>query len=150
MTETCAEAHDLANVVTFPGENPRKTTFTFACGCSVTVAAPDDHMIAPRDPTLVWIGRRLRWARQHVYASPAEFARVIGTTTAKLREIEEGDRALTLSQLISAANKLRCGSDYLLMGELRLVDPALRGLLVKRHPELRQDELLAGKAQGSA
>ena len=43
MTETCAEAHDLANVVTFPGENPRKTTFTFACGCSVTVAAPDDH-----------------------------------------------------------------------------------------------------------
>ena len=29
------------NVLLFPGENPRKTVFTFACGSTVTIKTPE-------------------------------------------------------------------------------------------------------------
>lgn len=84
------------------------------------------------------IGLRLRWARELFYPSQTEFARVMGVTPSTINKIENGERALNVVNIISAANKLRCGTEYLLTGDVRGVDRDLRRLLIRQHPELLQ------------
>lgn len=92
------------------------------------------------------IGRRLRWARELVYPSQAAFARAINVDKSTIAKIEKGDRGLTIMTLMLAAQKLRCSADFLLVGELVLVEPSLRANLVKRHPELLEPPPLPTKA----
>ena len=92
-------------------------------------------------PHFVWIGKRLRWARELVYPTQAEFAYVMDMPQATLDKIEKGERMLSVVSLISASNKLRTGSEFLLFGDLTQVDPELRRLLVKKHPELAEPML---------
>lgn len=84
------------------------------------------------------IGQRLRWARELVYDSQAEFARAMGIDKSQLSKMESGQRALSLANLLTAGNKLRTGTDFLLTGNIAGVDRALRILLVQRHPELAE------------
>lgn len=93
---------------------------------------PDDKWRA----TYVMIGKRLRWARELIYDTQAEFARALDVDKSTINKIENGDRSLSIETLIYAANKLQTGADYLLFGELLGVDPELRERLVQRHPEL--------------
>lgn len=93
-------------------------------------------------PTYEAIGRRLKWARELVYPTQSEFARVLEIDKGQVSKVERGERAMSLITLIYAANKLRTGSDYLLFGELAGVDRELRTLLIQRHPELLQEQAL--------
>ena len=84
----------------------------------------------------IWIGRRLRWARELAYGSGAAFARVMGLSQAHVNRMERGERSLSYLNLVSAANKLQTGTEYLLTGDLSSVETELRRALIQRHPEL--------------
>jgi transcriptional regulator with XRE-family HTH domain len=96
---------------------------------------PEDEA---RIETYRWIGLRLRWARELVYPTQAAFARALNLDKHALAKIEHGKRPLRLVNLITAANKLRTGTEYLLTGNLAGVEPELQRLLMQRHPELLQ------------
>lgn len=91
---------------------------------------------AARRATFEWIGKRLRWAREQIPLTQTEFARSLGITTVTLSHAEAGKRTLSVLSLITAANRLRCGTEYLLTGDLVAVEPELRERLVLAHPEL--------------
>lgn len=96
---------------------------------------PEDEA---RLETYRWIGLRLKWARELVYPTAAAFARALNLDKHALAKIEHGKRPLRLVNVITAANKLRTGTEYLLTGNLAGVEPELQRLLVQRHPELLQ------------
>ena len=82
------------------------------------------------------IGRRMKMARAIVYGEQQEFARVMGMDKSTLNKIEAGTRGISLLNLLSAGEKLRTGTDFLLKGDLRLVNNDLLLALVQRHPQL--------------
>jgi len=86
--------------------------------------------------TYEWIGKRLRWAREQIPLTQTELAHALGVSTTVINKVEKGLRPLELLSLISAANRLRTGTEYLLTGELVAVEPELRERLVLQHPEL--------------
>jgi transcriptional regulator with XRE-family HTH domain len=86
--------------------------------------------------TFQWIGKRLRWAREQIPLTQAELARSLDITVVTLSKAENGQRALSILSLITAANRLRTGTEYLLTGDLVAVEPELRERLVLAHPEL--------------
>lgn len=96
---------------------------------------PDEEA---RLETYRWIGLRLKWARELVYPTQAAFARALGLDKHSVAKIETGKRPIRLVNLITAANKLRTGTEYLLTGNLAGVEPELQRLLMQRHPELLQ------------
>jgi transcriptional regulator with XRE-family HTH domain len=99
-------------------------------------------MIEPdaRRATFEWIGKRLRWAREQIPLTQTEFARALGITTVTLSKAESGQRTLSILSVITAANRLRCGTEYLLTGDLVAVEPELRERLILAHPELLRPE----------
>lgn len=82
------------------------------------------------------IGQRMRWARELMYDSQQDFARVMGLSATTLAKVELGQRSLSVLSLMTAGEKLRTGTDFLLQGDLRLVNSPLRHFLIERHPEL--------------
>lgn len=86
------------------------------------------------------IGRRLRYARLLTYPSQTAFARALGISDGMLNKIEMGLRSLSLLNLVTAANKLKTGAEYLLSGDLANVEPALRRELIHHHPQLLEQE----------
>jgi transcriptional regulator with XRE-family HTH domain len=83
-----------------------------------------------------WIGRRLKWAREQMPLTQAELAPILGVSVNSLSNCENGRRCLSLVSLITAANRLRVGTEYLLTGDLVAVESELRERLVQAHPEL--------------
>ena len=90
----------------------------------------------PKDPALVAIGNRMRWARELIYPSQTVFANMLGIGRSTLNKIENGERAITLATLILAGNQLWTGADYLLYGDINNVHDELRKALLRLHPEL--------------
>jgi transcriptional regulator with XRE-family HTH domain len=86
----------------------------------------------------IWIGRRLRWARELTYGSGAAFARVMGISQGHVNRMERGERSFSYLNLVSAANKLQTGTEYLLTGDLSFVETELKQALLQLHPELRK------------
>ena len=82
------------------------------------------------------IGRRLRWAREIMYESQQEFAWAMRVNNSTIAKIENGERSFGVINLMNAAQKLRTGADFLLTGDLRLVNTQLLLRLVQLHPEL--------------
>jgi transcriptional regulator with XRE-family HTH domain len=82
------------------------------------------------------IGRRLRWARELMYESQREFAWAMRVDSSTIAKIENGERSFGVINLMNAAQKLRTSADFLLTGDLRLVDKILLLKLVHLHPEL--------------
>lgn len=84
----------------------------------------------------VAVGRRLRWARELVYATSKEFSKALGIAPSTYHMIEHGKRSLSTLNLVTAANKLLVGTEYLLTGDLFAVEASIRRELIDRHPEL--------------
>lgn len=82
------------------------------------------------------IGRRLRWARELVYPTGIAFARAMGMDQSLLVKVETGERSISLLNLVTAANKLQVGTEYLLTGDLYNVETSMRRALIDHHPEL--------------
>jgi transcriptional regulator with XRE-family HTH domain len=78
----------------------------------------------------------MRMAREIMYESQTEFARVMQVDTSTISKVEVGERMLGVLSLMSAGEKLGTGTDFLLKGDLRLVDTPLLLELMRRHPEL--------------
>jgi transcriptional regulator with XRE-family HTH domain len=89
------------------------------------------------------IGRRMRMAREIMYESQTEFARVMCVDTSTISKVEAGERMLGVLSLMSAGEKLRTGTDFLLKGDLRLVSTPLLLKLVQLHPDLLAEHELA-------
>lgn len=95
-------------------------------------ARPDSYSAVQRD-----IGRRITWARELVGWNINEAAEILGIHRSTLSKIEKGERAASIFNVISLANRLRVSTDYLLRGLLTArTDEEMAHLLVKYHPEL--------------
>lgn len=88
------------------------------------------------------IGQRIRWARELIYPDKISFAAAMGISPGMLTRVEDGERCLSIFNLIAAGIKLRTGVEFLLTGELRLVQSKLLRGLLRRHPELLEGQLV--------
>lgn len=86
------------------------------------------------------IGLRLRWARELVYPTTALFGEALGVDKSLISLMENGERSISPLNLVTAANKLLVGTEYLLTGDLSAVEVSMRRALVDRHPELIQPD----------
>lgn len=64
------------------------------------------------------LGRRIREERQKLNITQETLAEAVDLTTAFIGQVERGERALTLENLVKVANRLGVSVDYLLADSL--------------------------------
>ena len=103
-------------------------------------ARPEAYTAIQKD-----IGERIGWVRELIEPNRYEAARTLGLDPSTLAKIESGDRAASIFNIISIANRYRVTADFLLRGVMSArMDEELALKLAALHPELVLPEL--GKA----
>lgn len=87
------------------------------------------------------MGRRLRFVREALQLTTTELGADLGLDEAAIRHIEKGRRAPSVPLIATLCHVLRITPQYLFYGDIRDIDPELRGVLLQEHPELRWPSL---------
>lgn len=87
------------------------------------------------------MGRRLRWVREAFGLSTTQLAAHFNLDEAAIRNFEKGRRGLSAPFIATVCHFLRITPQYLFYGDVADIDPELRAILVRQHPELQWPSL---------
>lgn len=83
------------------------------------------------------MGRRLQMVREALGLTFTQLGADVDVDSSMIRQIEKGKRGPSVPLIATLCHVLKITPQYLFYGDVRDIDPELRGVLLDRHPELR-------------